>query len=159
MILVVVDRFTKYARFLPCTTTIDSMELAQLLFDQIFRIFGLPSSIVSDHGPVFISNTWYQITKLLGISRNLTSGYHPESDGQTERTNQTLEQFLRVSLNHLQTNWHALLGIAELAYNSATHSSHGLAPFEALFGHHTSPVLAWLDELAKSDSSALLLLP
>jgi transposase InsO family protein len=91
-ILVVVDRFTKMAHFIPCNETCTASKLAFLVMDNVFKLHGLPEDIVSDRGPQFVSNFWKHLLSLLSIQRNLSSARHPQSDGQTERVNQKLEQ-------------------------------------------------------------------
>ena len=108
-ILTVVDRFTKMAHFLPCTKTITSQETADLLMREVFRHHGLPDDIISDRGPQFISKFWRHMFKLLYTSCKLSSGYHPETNGQSERTNQTVEQYLRCFINYQQDDWIDLL--------------------------------------------------
>jgi len=135
-VLVIVDRLTKMAHFLPCSTTIDAPKTADLFVKEIVRLHGLPDDIVSDRGPVFVSKFWNGVLSLLGIKRNLSSGYHPESDGQTERVNQVLEQYLRCFANYRQDNWLRLLSSAEFTYNNTLHESIQTTPFFANYGYH-----------------------
>jgi transposase InsO family protein len=104
-IWVVIDRFTKMAHFVPCKETLTARQLARLFFDHIVKIHGVPDSIVSHRGTLFVSKFWKALLSLMKIKRNLSSAYHPESDGQTERTNRTLEQFLRCYINYQQDDW------------------------------------------------------
>jgi transposase InsO family protein len=99
-ILVVVDRLTKMAHFTPCSKSITAEEIAQLILDRIVRLHGLPEEIVSDRGPQFASKFWRRLFELLGVDIRLSSAFHPKTDGQTERTNQTLEQYLRCTVNY-----------------------------------------------------------
>ena len=133
-ILVIVDRFSKMSHFIPCTKTITSAGLATLFIENIVCIHGLPNNIVLDRGPQFNSQFWKAILKQFGIKRNLTSAFHPQSDGQTERTNQTLEQYLRIYANPKQLNWVDNLVFAELAYNSTYHDAIQMSPFMATYG-------------------------
>ena len=94
VILTVVDRFTKMTHFLPYVKSISSQETADIIMCEVFRHHGLPNDIISDRGPQFISHFWKHLCDGLQISCKLSSSYHPETDGQTERTNQTLEQYL-----------------------------------------------------------------
>jgi transposase InsO family protein len=103
-ILVVVDRLTKMAHFTPCSKSITAKETAQLILDGIVRLHGLPEEIVSDRGPQFASKFWRRLFEFLGVDIRLSSTFHPETDGQTERTNQTLEQYLRCTVNKT-TGW------------------------------------------------------
>jgi transposase InsO family protein len=99
-ILVVVDRLTKMAHFTPCSKSITTEETTQLILDEIVRLHGLPEEIVSNKGPQFASKFWCRLFELLGIDIRLSLVFHPETNGQTERTNQTLEQYLRCIVNY-----------------------------------------------------------
>ncbi len=101
-ILVVVDRLTKMAHFTPCSKSITAEEIIQLILDWIVRLHGLPEEIVSDKGPQFASKFWRRLFELLGIDIQLSLAFHPKTDGQTKRTNQTLEQYLRCTVNYQQ---------------------------------------------------------
>ena len=133
-ILVVVDRFSKMAHFIPCTKTINAQGLATLFIQHIVCAHGLPHNIVSDRGPQFSSQFWLAVLNHCKIKRNLTSAFHPQSDGQTERTNQTLEQFLWIYADPLQLNWVTNLPFAELTYNSTYHDAIERSPFMATYG-------------------------
>ncbi len=104
-ILVVVNRFTKMAHFTPCSKSITAEETGQLILDGIVRLHGLLEEIVSYRGPQFASKFWRCLFKLLGVDIRLSLAFHPEIDGQTKRTNQTLEQYLRCTVNYQQDNW------------------------------------------------------
>jgi transposase InsO family protein len=99
-ILTVVDRFTKMAHFLPCLKTITSEQIADHVMREVFRHHGLPNNIISDCGPQFISKFWWHLLSLFNIVCTLSSSYHPQTDGQIERTNQTLEQYLRCFISY-----------------------------------------------------------
>ncbi|SOV04672.1 uncharacterized protein UDID_17163 [Ustilago sp. UG-2017a] len=135
-ILVVVDRLTKMAIFVPTTNELDAPKLAKLFLRHVYSKHGLPTSIVSDRGSEFTSHFWCSLSTLLGIKNHFSSAYHPQSDGQTERINQVLEQFLRGYSNHLQTDWSDLLPLAKFSYNNAEHASTQLTPFFANYGYH-----------------------
>ncbi|TPX37422.1 hypothetical protein SmJEL517_g00640 [Synchytrium microbalum] len=135
-ILVVVDRFTKNAFFIPCKESITAQETAELFFTNIFRQRGLPEEIVSDRGPQFKSAFWKSLFRILETKVKLSTAYHPQTDGQTERVNQTLEQYLRCFCSYEQRDWVDLLPFAEFAYNNATSESTGQTPFFALYGFH-----------------------
>ena len=137
-ILVIVCRLTKQAIFIPTHSTDDAPRLAQHFITHVFSKHGLPHDIVSDRGKLFVSNFWTSLCKALHIQSNLSTAYHPETDGQTERINQILEQFLRIYINYLQDNWVSLLPIAEFAYNNTPHSATGVSPFFANKGYHPS---------------------
>lgn len=135
-ILVVVDRFTKMAHFIPCAKAVSASKTVSLFMDHIFRLHGLPKEIVSDRGPQFVSRFWKHLFTACGTKISLSSAYHPQSDGQTERVNQILEQYLRCFVDYDQRNWSHLLAHAEFAYNNARHSSTKVSPFYANYGFH-----------------------
>src|SRR6202045_3780415 len=135
-ILVVVDRFTKQGIFIPTTNEVNSVELARLFILHVFSKHGVPSHVTSDRGSEFVSRFFRSLGKVLDMTLHFTSGYHPEGDGQTERTNQTLEQYLRCYCNYQQDNWSELLPLAEFAYNNALSATMGISPFFANKGYH-----------------------
>jgi len=133
-IFVVVDRLSKMAHFIPALVTDTAVDSAKRFFQSVFRLHGLPLDIVSDRDPKFTGNFWRALTEFLGIKLSMSTAYHPQSDGQTERTNRTLEQFLRHYVNFAQDNWDEFLTPAEFAYNNAVHTSIGMSPFEFCSG-------------------------
>ena len=135
-ILVVVDRLTKMAHFIPCKGLPTAKQTADLVFREIFRLHGVPDDVVSDRGVQFTSKFWKDFCLALGITVNLSSAFHPQSNGQTERTNQTLEQYLLCFITHLQDDWLDHLPTAEFSYNNAEHSSTHYSPFYANTGLH-----------------------
>lgn len=135
-ICVFVCRLIKRAIFVRCQDTITSEELAQIYLDNVFRPYGLATSIVSDRGPQFISRFWRAFCDSLGISVLLSTSHHPETDGQTERTNQVLEQFLRIYSNYHQNNWAEMLPLAEFSFNNSVNASTKFTPFFSHFGFH-----------------------
>ena len=135
-ILVIVDRFTKMAHFIACKDDINAEETALLLSRHIFPHHGIPSDITSDRGSQFISKFWQRYLQLLHIDSNLSTAYHPESDGQTENVNGVLVQYLRCYTSYEQDDWYDYLHLAEFAYNNSTHSSTLLTPFYANYGYN-----------------------
>lgn len=135
-IFVVVDRFTKQAHFIRAHKDDTAPTLAKHFLENIFRLHGLPTDIVSDRGSTFNSHFWRAFLKQLDIKPNLSTAFHPQSDGQTERINQTVEMHLRIFCDFLQTNWSDLLPLAEHAYNAAHHSTIGMSPFFANKGYN-----------------------
>lgn len=136
-IMVFVDRFTKQAHFVPYTENgFDSSNLAQMFRQNIMRLHGIPIDLISDRGSIFNSKFWRSFLDGLGVKPNFSTAFHPQSDGQTERVNQVLEQYLRHYVDYDQSNWSNLLDLAEFAYNNATHASTGFSPFEANCGYH-----------------------
>ena len=131
-----VDRLTKMAHFAPCSTSTTADDLSDIFINSVFKLHGLPKQIISDRGPQFISHFWNSFCEKLQIKVSLSSAFHPQTDGQTERVNQTLEQYLRCFLSYNQDNWVSLLPLAEFAYNNANNASTGVSPFFANYGHH-----------------------
>ena len=99
-ILVVVDRFMKMAHFVPTTERMSTEGLAQLFRDNIWKLHGLPDSIISDRGPQFVAGIMKELNRMLGIETKLSTVFYPQTDGQTERMNQELEQYLRMFIDH-----------------------------------------------------------
>ena len=135
-ILVVVDRFTKYAEYIPFRKNYTAVQLAHVIHDRIIRHHGIPRTIISDRDKLFTSNFWTTLTAEIGIKRKLSTAYHPETDGQTERTNRTMKTYLRIYANHQQNNWVSLLPMAQLAYNNKISESTKQTPFYANHGRH-----------------------
>lgn len=135
-ILVIIDRLSKQAIFIPTHDTITSPDLARLFVLHVFSKHGVPSHVTSDRGTEFVSHFFRSLGKALDMVLHFTSGYHPEGDGQTERANQTLEQYLRIYCNYQQDNWSELLPLAEFAYNNAPSATTGVSPFFANKGYH-----------------------
>lgn len=135
-IFVVVDRLTKMAHFVPTSDDIDAEGIVSLFVSRIVSAHGLPDDIVSDRGSVFTAKFTQAIMKSLGVTQNLSTAFHPQTDGQTERTNATLEQYLRCYINYQQDDWVDLLPMAEFCYNNTIHASTNQTPFFALHGYH-----------------------
>jgi len=129
-ILVVCDKFSKMVHFIATTEKTSAEGLAKLFQDQVWRLHGLPESIISDRGVQFAAGMMKELNSLLGIQTKLSMAYHPQTDGQTERINQELEQYLRVFINHRQEQWPDWLGTAEFAYNNKIHAATKNSPFK-----------------------------
>ncbi|MBW0583190.1 hypothetical protein O181_122905 [Austropuccinia psidii MF-1] len=114
-ILVIVDRFSKMVIFIPTMSSITSLDLAHLFIKNIFSKHGLPSSIVSDRGSLFVSSFWTNLCHKLKIARYLSTAYHQETDGQTERVNKILEQYLWMYVGCHQDDWNTWFPLAEFA--------------------------------------------
>ncbi|MCO5550638.1 hypothetical protein L7F22_004127 [Adiantum nelumboides] len=134
-ILVIVDRFSKMAHFIPCKKAASAPDIASLFVQHIFRIHGLPRSIISDRDPKFTEHFWTSLFKSLGTNLLFSSAYHPQTDGQTERVNQILEEMLRHYIQNRLASWEEYLPLVEFAYNNAPHSVTGMTPFQAAYGH------------------------
>lgn len=133
-ILVVVDRLTKMFHAIPTRTTVDAPGVARLILDHVFKHHGVPTSIVSDRDPRFTSQFWQSFTSLLGTKLNMSTANHPQTDGQTERANRTLEDMLRAYVSPMHSDWDEHLSAAEFAYNSSKQASTGYTPFELNYG-------------------------
>ena len=136
MIMVIVDRLTKYAYMIPTTETIDAEQMANIVLRHVVANHGMPSKITSDRDKLFTSNMWQSFADQMGIELRLSTAYHPQTNGQTERVNQTLKQYLRHYVNYQQNDWAGLLPTAQLAYNNAVHSTTNETPFFANYGYH-----------------------
>ena len=134
-ILVIVDRFTKFAYFIPYQEASSVDALAYTFIRTIVSNHGMPQEIISDRGTVFTSNFWQSLTRQLGSKSKLSTAFHPQTDGQTERLNQILEQYLRSYVNYEQDDWVPLLPMAQFAYNSADTSTTKVSPFYANYGY------------------------
>ena len=137
-ILVMVDRLTKMAIFVPCREDISAVQLSTYFLDHVVAHHGVPREVVSDRGPHFRSKFWTAFQKALGVKVKLSTAYHPETDGQTERANQTLEDYLRSYTNDVQDDWAARLPMAMFAYNNAVCESTQMSPFYANKGFNPS---------------------
>ncbi len=135
-ILVIVDRLTKMVHYEPVKVTIDAPGLVEVIIDVVVRYYGVPESIVTDQGSLFTSKFWSSLCYFLGIKRKLSTAFYPQTNGQTERQNSTMEAYLRAFVNWEQDNWTRLLPMAEFAYNNAKNASTGQTPFELNCGYH-----------------------
>jgi len=133
-ILVVCDHFSKMAHFIATTEKMSAEGLAKLFQDHVWKLHRLPESIMSDRGVQCMAGMIKELNNLLGIQTKLSMAYHPQTDGQTERINQELEQYLRVFINHRQEQWPNWLGTAEFAYNNKIHVATKISPFKANCG-------------------------
>jgi len=142
-IWVVVDRLTKSAHFIPVKTGYKSHQYAELYIVRIVSLHGIPKTIISDRGSQFVARFWEQLHAALGTQLIRSSAYHPQTDGQTERINQILEDMLRACALTYSQKWDECLPLAEFAYNNSYQESIKMAPFEVLYGQRCRTPLNW----------------
>jgi hypothetical protein len=158
-IMVVVDKFTRYAHFIPLHHPFTAAKVAAAYMTNVFKLHSLPKVMVSDRDPIFTSRFWKELFSLMGSELRMSSAYHPQTDGQSERVNQCLEIYLRCFTHACPTKWSQFMSFAEYWYNTSYHSAIKMSPFVALYGHEprhwgldssytcTAPSLQeWLDE-------------
>ena len=133
-ILVVRDRFSKMSHFVATTEKMIVEGLVRLFRDNVWKLHGLPESMISDRGPQFAMGLTRKLNKMLGIETKLSMAYHLETDRQMERMNQELEQYLRMYVNHKQNNWSEWLATAEFAFNNKVHTATKMSPFQVNYG-------------------------
>jgi hypothetical protein len=133
-IVVFVDKLTKMVHFAATITNVTAPQLASIFMHNVVRLHGVPESILSDRDPRFTAHFWRAFWSQLGTTLTMSSAYHPQTDGQTERANRTLEEMLRSRVNFSQTDWDEHLAAAELATNNAVHASTGFSPFYLNYG-------------------------
>jgi transposase InsO family protein len=133
-IWVIVNRLTKAAHFIPIKTTYSSSKLAELYMSRIVCLHGVPKKIMSDRGSQFTSKFLEKLHESMDTKLNFSSAYHPQTDGQTERTNQILEDMLRACALMYGKSWDKSLSYAEFSYNNSYQASNKMSPFDALYG-------------------------
>ncbi|XP_050387541.1 uncharacterized protein LOC126803864 [Argentina anserina] len=143
-IWVIIDKFTKYAHFIPISHPYTAASLAKLFVHEVARLHGMPTQIISDRDPVFMSLFWEEFFKLQGTKLSKSSAYHPQSDDQTENLNRTLEQYLRCVVDTKPKEWVAALPWAEWWYNTSHHLAIDMSPFKALYGYEATSVRTYL---------------
>jgi hypothetical protein len=139
----IVDRLTKVAHFIPVKTTYSSAKLVEHYISRIMCLHGVPKKIVSNRGSQFTSKFWDKLHESMDTKLNFCSAYHPYTDGQTERTNQILEDMLRACALKYGKSWDKSLSYAEFSYNNIYQASIEMVPFEALYGRQCRTPLFW----------------
>jgi len=153
-IMVGVDRFTKMAHFLGLGPNATAKDVTDIFLKEVWKLQGLPSEIISDMDAQFSGEFWESLCKALGIQRRMSTGYHPRTDGQTERTNQVLEGYLRKFVNYDQDDWYQMVLLAEYAYNNSKTNAYKLTAFFANYGFH--PQTEWRKEREAQNPGATL---
>jgi len=138
LIMVIVDKLTKYAILIPYKETYKAYQLGFILLDKLIRDHGIPESITSDRDRLFTSHYWKTLIAAIGTKLRMSTAYHLETDGQIERTNQTMEVYLRYYVSYKQNNWVLLLPMAQLALNDKRSDITGLSPFFTNYGRHAN---------------------
>ena len=133
-IWVIVDRLTKSAHFIPIKMTSLLEQLVEFYVQEIVHLHGVPKSIISDHDARFISKFWKGVQRAMGTKLNFSIAFHPQTDGQTERTNQTLKDMLRACVLEFKGAWNKYLPLIEFSYNNIYQATIGMTPYEALYG-------------------------
>lgn len=134
-ILVVVDKLTRYAHFIPLRHPFSALQVAKAYMDNVFKLHGPPEAMVSDRDRIFTSKVWQELCKLTHIKLNISSARHPQTDGTTERVNQCMELYLRCFVHNCPSKWVEWISLAEFWYNTSYHSTLKSTPFEVLYGH------------------------
>jgi transposase InsO family protein len=142
-IWVIVNRLTKAAYFISVKVKYSLEKLTELYLHEIVRLHGVPKSIVSDRDPHFTSRFWMNLYKALGTKLRFSTAYHPQTDGQSKRTIQTLEDMLRACVLDFCGVWARYLPLIEFTYNNSYQASIGMAPYEALYGRKCCSPLYW----------------
>ncbi|MCI06617.1 transposon TF2-1 polyprotein, partial [Trifolium medium] len=152
VILVVVDRFSKGVHLGALASGFTAYKVAELFVSMVCKLHGLPHSIVSDRDPIFISKFWRDLFKFSGTFLRMSSSYHPQTDGQTEVMNRTIEQYLRAFVHAKPSHWVSLLPWAEYHYNTSVHSASGFTPFQIMFGKSPPSVPAYINGSSSIDA-------
>ena len=142
-IWVIVDRLTKLAHFIPLPSTRNVRLLCDKYIKEVVRLHGVPLTIVSDRDALFVSNFWKGLQSAMGTQLAMSTAYHPQTDGQTERVNQVLEDMLRMCVLDSGKSWEDHLPYVEFSYNNSYQSIIGMAPFEALYGRPCRSPMCW----------------
>jgi transposase InsO family protein len=133
------------AHFLLVNSTYSARNYAKLYLDRIVTLYGVPLTIISDRGSIFVSRFWEQLQECIGTSLLRSSTYHPQTDGQTERVNQVIEDMLRACAISFPEKWDECLKLAEFSYNNSYQESVRMAPFKALYGKKCRTPLNWVE--------------
>jgi hypothetical protein len=155
-ICVFVDKLTKLVHFVACKEEVSAKEFAELYVDHVFRLHGLSREFITDRDPRFTSAFWQEVAVLLGTRTVMSSSFHPQTDGQTERVNQTLETYLRHFVSVGLNDWDTLLSRAEFAHNAAINETIRTAPFKLTYGYHPRTPVGEVVEVVNPSSAAFV---
>eukprot|EP00253_Pinus_taeda_P020204 PITA_20204 len=142
-IFVIVDKLSKAAHFIPVQSTYRAAQIAHIFMQNVFKLHGLPKTIISDRDVKFTSAFWKTLFAELGTQLNFSTAYHPQTDGQTERVNQMVEDMLRAYVMQQPTRWEDYLDLVEFAYNNGYHTSTQMSPFEVMYGRKCRTPTSW----------------
>jgi hypothetical protein len=142
-IMVVVDKLSKSTYFIPVKSTCKAIDIASIFMKEIFRLHGMPKEIVFDRNTKFTSNFWKSLMVGLETKLLFSTAYHPQTDGQTERVNQILEDMLKMHEMHQPKKWEDYLPLVEFAYNNDYQESLKTSPFEVLYGRPCNTPVSW----------------
>eukprot|EP00253_Pinus_taeda_P016848 PITA_16848 len=142
-IMVVVDKLSKVEHFIPVQSTYKAVQIAHIFMQHVFKLHGIPKTIISDRDVKFTSAFWKTLFVDLGTQLNFSTAYHPQTDGQTERVNQVVEDMLRAYVMQQPTLWEEYLHLVEFAYNNGYHTSTQMSPFEVMYGRKFRTPSSW----------------
>ena len=152
-LLVIVDYITKMMIVRPTHITATAVGTARIFMDAVIREHGVPRTIVSNRGTRFTSNFWREISRVMGTILAMSSGFHPQTDGQTERANRSIEEMMRAYVGRWPNDWDERLGMIEYAYNYSVHSSSGYSPFYLCYGRHPLSLVQLLSQVESKNAA------
>jgi hypothetical protein len=152
VLLTVVDRFSKYAHFIPLGHPYTASSVARAFFQEIVRLHGFPESIVSDRDPVFTGHVWRDLFRHAGVKLRMSSAFHPQTDGQSEAVNKTITMYLRCLTGDRPRDWLDWLPWAEFCYNSAYHTALQTSPFQVVYGRPPPDLLPYAQGHARTEA-------
>jgi hypothetical protein len=142
-IMVVVDKLSKSTHFIPVNSTCKAIDVTQVFMKEIFKLHGMPKEIMSDRDTKFTSNFWKSLMVGLETKLLFSTAYHPQTDGQTKRVNQILEDMLRMHVMHQPKKWEDYLPLVEFTYNNGYQASLKMSPFKVLYGRSCNTPVSW----------------
>jgi hypothetical protein len=148
-IMVVVDKLSKSAHFIPIKSTCKVIDIANIFMKEIFRLHGMPKEIMSDRDTKFTSNFWKSLMASLETKLLFSTTYHPQTDGQMKRVNQILEDMLRMNVMHQPKKWEDYLPLVEFSYNNSYQESLKMSPFKVLYGRSCNTPVSWSNPMNK----------